>query len=199
MILTETYQERLKNWFDPNHFTHAEGNCAIPIVEKGKGGRPWRLDCHVKNEVLLFRLEKSGLPYIRQRKIADAVMLEILKDKNVRLHIIECKTTVNQTSWKHIKNQFEGALLNALGILGVLEMNIIDDVTFYTAYVNNLLNPKESPLPIAYKNGVGVKFDKMPSDWLDNHISILSIHTASHIKIQLSETDQSLEGEVELQ
>jgi len=198
MILKESRRERLKEWFDSNHYQHLHGSGHMFIEEKTKS-HSWRIDCYVQNEAVCFRLEKkNGIQYLRQKKIADAVILEFLGQRAVRIHILECKKTVGSGAWKHIKSQFEGALLNALALLGILGIDAVQEVVFYTAYLRDRISPEQNPRPSTLKEDAGEWGIQWPADWLDDRVSILSISAAPHMKIQLSAAGEALKGEVAL-
>ncbi|MDM8515123.1 hypothetical protein QUF76_02900 [Desulfobacterales bacterium HSG16] len=188
-MLSETFEQRLL-WIDPNYFER--GNESIVIRENTENG-VLELGCTVRNDSLKFNLEsKNRLSYLKHKKVADAVIFEIVEPDSVRIHIIECKTTVNSgsskksSSWEHVKLQFCGALQNALGVLGILGLSAIRDVKFYTAFINDRISPENNPNPVTLRTGFGENSQIPPLDWMSDKISVLSISSAHHRKIQLN-------------
>lgn len=174
-MLSETFDERLNQWFDPNYYERS--NSKFTVKENGL-----ELDCNVGNDSLKFCLEsKSRLKYLKRKNVADVIILEFVEPEKIRLHIIECKTTVRSDGWIHIKKQFEGALLNILGVLGVLKLSEanIERIIFYTAFKEDKASSKQVQ-PVLLR-----KYKKQIYEWENDAIAILSLSNATHKKIQL--------------
>ncbi len=191
-MLQETFSDRLR-WLQPSGWYEASNNGRIIVCEESEDGNA-EVSCFVRGNAFKFRLEgERKFPYLVNRKCADGVILEQIAGK-WRLHIMECKTTVDSKNWLKIKLQFEGALLRILAIMGILGITRIEKVTFYTAYRHDRLNPMQSTSPALLKAGVGgreIASQSSLMDWQTGHIHVLSIKNAVHKKIQLNSTGKA--------
>ena len=89
------------------------------LTEKGEGQAD--VEVSLSNPCILFRdLENRKLKYFKNNKCADYVLFEY-QGQNWIVHIFELKKTVKTKEWEHIKQQFSGALQNALALAGVLD------------------------------------------------------------------------------
>jgi len=174
-MLKETFEERLK-WLDPNHYEYS--NKKVIVRETAEDGKA-EVCCNVSNFALKIDLgKKNRVHYLRRQNVADGVIFEFIESEKVIIHIIECKRTIKKEIWKKAKEQFEGALLNSLGLMGILGLSDIHNVIFYTAYRNdsissvNLRNAPGNPSPV--------------KDWIEDKISVLSLSQAAHRKIELN-------------
>lgn len=109
------------------------------------------------------------------------------------MHIIECKRTVKNKEWNHIKEQFKGAFLNALAISGYLGINIdMNNVKLYTALRNDKLNEYLKSNPIELKSQVGrfSEFNDM-FEWNEGEVILETFNKiiCKHKKIQLNVND----------
>ena len=116
-----------------------EGEAKICISSK--------FDCfHVKGD-------KNGFPILRNKKYADyLVLLHDQKSDKWILHIFELTRSVGEEDWeKKIIPQFDGALLNAYAICGVMEITEFDKITAHCAYRRD----KNQSSPVRLKNLLG--------------------------------------------
>lgn len=177
-MLSETLEDRIA-WFDSNHYERSNTN--FIVNESGL-----ELDFKVNNDSLKFNLEtKSRLRYLIRKNVADIIIIELIDSENIKLHIIECKTSVKIKTWAHIKTQFEGAVLNVLAVLGLLNISEsnIQDIQFYTAYKNdNISHDRTQPIMLRREN------IRQIDEWEKGEFSILSLSKAAHTKIQLDES-----------
>ncbi len=189
-MLAETFEERLQ-WIDPNHYERSSQ--FVTVRETAKEGEA-EIVFRVANDTLRINLsEDNRLNYLKQKKVADAVIFEFISEHAVRIHIIECKSTVKRNEWEHIKEQFTGAVINAVAMLGVLgfQEQDIQETLFYTAYRKEKLSIDNNPNPGQLKHPVGKS--SRPSayeathEWMNGRISILSLAHARHYKIPLDE------------
>lgn len=144
------------------------------LIEKSEGGEA-DLRVGIFGECILFRgLEKRKLQYFKNNKCADYVIFESGDDICI-LHIFELKRTVKKDEWEHIKQQFSGALQNALALAGVLEVSIsLENVQLHTVYRNDKLNDAANPAVLRKKlhdKSAGSK-DSAGSDWNSRQISL---------------------------
>ena len=116
----------------------------LHLTEKEQGEAD--LELHLQNPCILFQgLEKKGLHYFKNPKCADYVLFE--KRENLWcLHIFELKRTVKVKEWETMKDQFMGALQNALALAGFLDIKIaMDKVYLYSVYRNDKISDAANP------------------------------------------------------
>lgn len=193
--MTDCLDERLK-WLDPNKFQRSDS--CIVVKETAKEGEA-ELRCYVQHDSIAIELDKDDqkrrVNYLKNKRVTDCLILEFLKPEVTNIHIVECKRTIKAEKWREIKEQFEGSLLNALCLCGLLGINELKRVTFYTAFRNDNLNPAASTNTIIGKRGVATPLPSSVSDWRQGKISILSLTSAPHIKIPL---DDNGKGDIRL-
>jgi hypothetical protein len=194
-MLTESFEERLK-WIDPNHYErHSEQIIVKEAQEDGKA----TIFCEVSNDVIKMNFEsQKRIKYLKQQKVADTVLFEFIDTKSVKLHIIECKSTVKADDWNNkIKLQFEGGLLNALAFMGILGLSDIRAIMFYTFYRKEEISTQSIPNPLTLKALPEKKRDdvekrlKAKREWENDYVSILSIKNAHHQKIRLNDNREA--------
>ncbi len=185
-MLTEIFAERLK-WFDPNKLNYTK--TAFTIEDnKNKPENYARISINInQGEAVYAKGEELCFPCLQEKKVADAIIFH-QTEIDTTLHIIECKTTIKEKEWTHIKKQFQGALISAIALHGVLNLKALTNIKLYTAYRNDRLTPSHNPDPVLLKTGVGKSSPPIVTDWLNNHIGLLSLPTISHQKIQLDNT-----------
>ena len=90
---------------------------------------------------------------LTQTKCADVAIWECDGQDRWTLRIIEAKETVdisgNSRGWGHIKRQFLGALIRCQMLAGIFGIRF-DQVTFYTAFVNDNVSHRPKPTPEEY-------------------------------------------------
>ncbi len=173
-------QTRLQ-WLDTNHIQRGQ---SVTIMEPNADGEA-EVSLSAANQLLLVKTtEKNALGYLKQKKVADGTVCEFLTDTAVTLHLIECKRTVTAKKWIHVKEQFQGALLNAFAVCGLLNVNDIREVRLYTAYRNDRLSAEHSPNPVLMKMPVGSRQLTVAQDWQDDSVVVLD-QQFRHQKIQL--------------
>lgn len=186
-MLTESLLERLK-WFDCNKLKYTKAAFFIEEnTEEKKQENYAKISINLnQGEAVYIKGEQLCFPCLQEKKVADAIIFHQTKT-DTTLHIIECKTTVKEKEWIHIKKQFQGALISAIALHGVLNLKTLKDVKLYTAYRKDRLTPSNNPDPVLFKTGVGTISPHIPiaTDWLDNKINLLSLPAISHQKIQL--------------
>ena len=173
-------QTRL-GWLDANHTQQGR---AVTVVETSKEGEA-TVHISAANTLLAVKTtEKNALNYLRQKAVADGTVCEFLADGTVILHLVECKKTVREKSWKHIKKQFHGALLNAFALCGLLNLQQITAIRLYTAYQNDKLSAESSPNPSLIKMPVGSRQPSLARDWRSGSVNIIG-YNFEHQKIVL--------------
>lgn len=161
----------------------------IHIDEKREQGRA-DLTLNLQNPCILFMgLEEHRLGYFKNKKCADHVMFE-QKENDWILHIFEMKRSVGEKEWKKIKEQFRGAIQNALALAGFLDITIdLNRVCVYSVYRNDKLNDVSNPVKLRYQ-----MHDREPRKWAEDcrdwnedriRLDFLNIERFRHNKIPL--------------
>lgn len=110
------------------------------------------LTLHLQNPCILFKdLEHKKLEYFQNKKCADYVLYE-QKAGNWMVHIFELKRTVGEKHWLNMKEQFKGAMQNALAIAGFLGIEVdMDNIYVYSAYRNDKLKDYSNPAKLRFQ------------------------------------------------
>lgn len=185
-----SFEKRI-SWLKSDHFSY--GKQVIVIEKEEEGLAQVEVISHNGNDLCLVKTtQKNRLQYLKCQKVADGTLCEILDNQTTRLHLIECKKTISLSSWIKAINQFEGGLLNLFAVCGVLGLTKVVDVTVYTAYQNNKLDPDKITDPVLLKNKSGSSDPTVYQQWLDNSV-LMQGEFFTHIPIML---DQSGNGKV---
>ncbi|WP_027961058.1 hypothetical protein [Halomonas halodenitrificans] len=168
----EVLEQRLA-WIEPDHF---ERGRAVSIIERKKGGEGTAtFTSPDNNQLLRFNLsEENRLRLLKQRKVADGVLLELGEDgQPVRLHLVELKGGVTTGKWCEIKQQLLGALHNAHALMGLLGLPMPEIVECHTCYTRDRISPQASAQPALFKPGVGVKLPhRQGQDWQQGYCEL---------------------------
>lgn len=183
-MLTENLDQRLQ-WFQ-------EHRCSVGsdqfILEENREEGYTKIICKTNKHCLIFHIEKHGLKCLINESCADHIIFERVSDQSWNLHIIECKKSVGDSEWEKIKKQFEGALLNALALMGVLGIEKLEEIKCYTAFRRDKLTVRECTNPALLKTLVGGPASGNPIlEWRYGRVQILSIKNITHRKIQLDQ------------
>jgi len=89
-------QTRL-GWFDGNH---VQLGSQVRVVEANEEGEAEVTISSTNRLLLVNTSDKSALRYLSQRKVADGTICEFLSDDAVILHLMECKRTVKENTWR---------------------------------------------------------------------------------------------------
>lgn len=158
------------------------------LTEKGQGNAD--LTVNLLAPCILFcDLEHKKLQYFKNKHCADYVIFEFATS-GWRIHIFELKRTVGVDEWQKIKNQFAGALQNALALAGVLGIQTdIRELALYTVYRNDKLNDAANPGKLRYHMNMNGSQAKNPGcqDWNEKKIVLDFAEDISveHHKIKL--------------
>ena len=164
------------------------------LTEKCKQGAA-ELQLDLQYRCILFKnLDKHKLGYFKNEKCADYIVFENI-DKSWFLHIFELKRTVTNSKWEEdIKDQFRGAMQNALAIAGFMGISIeLSKTRLYTAYRYDKINDVANPVKL--RTGLHEKGSERTqtkeSDWDDEKVKIDFLETEylQHIRVQLDIED----------
>lgn len=125
-------------------------NKQLHLEESSEQGKA-DLILNLQNPCIMFKdLENKKLDYFKNAACADYVLYE--QCENIwKAHIFEMKRTISKKHWMHMKEQFKGALQNALAIAGFLGIEMdIDDICMYSVYRNDKLNDYANPAKLRY-------------------------------------------------
>lgn len=161
----------------------------IHLIEKKKQGEA-DLTLNLQNPCILFQgLEDHKLGYFTNHKCADFAVYEQKKD-GWMLHIFELKRSVGEKEWGKMKEQFKGAIQNALAIAGFLDIEIrLDRICVYSVYRNDKLKRFFDPVSLRFQmhnKGEG-KCPEDCQDWNDKEVilNFLGNDKFEHNKIPL--------------
>ena len=130
---------------------HKAGEC-FEISEEHKDGHA-KLTVRAVDECFHVKADKNKFSLLKNQRCADYIIL-IFDSGRIAwsLHIIEFTKSVGRTEWEgKIIHQFDGALLNARAIAGVMELPQFDSITAHCAYRFN----KELASPATQKSMLG--------------------------------------------
>ncbi|MCC8047412.1 MAG: hypothetical protein LIP12_18320 [Clostridiales bacterium] len=115
------------------------------LIERKKEGEA-ELTVKLQNASILFKsLEDKKLQYFEIKKCADFVLFEC-KDDVWYVHIFEMKRSIGPKSWETVKEQFAGALLNALALAGALGIMFqLTHIIVYSCYRNDKIDDSANP------------------------------------------------------
>ncbi|MGP3560182.1 hypothetical protein [Geobacillus sp. BK01] len=149
-----------------------------------------QLTLRCSNETVVFSIKpNSGFPYFRTKNTPDGIVFVKREELHWELHIFECKKTVREDNWEKVKRQFEGGLLHAHMLRGLLNLPPFSKICVYTVYRHDRLLTK-SPNPSLLRQPVGKAVKKLPyMDWNDRCLFILE-NEVPHHHIQLDDSGQ---------
>lgn len=158
------------------------------LTEKGQGEADLTVSL-LAPCILFCDLEHKKLQYFKNKHCADYVIFEFVTS-GWRIHIFELKRSVGVDEWKTIKNQFAGALQNALALAGVLGIQTdIRELALYTVYRNDKLNDAANPGKLRYQMHMNGSQAKTPDcqDWNEKRIVLDFTEdiSAEHHKVKL--------------
>lgn len=165
----------------------------IHLKEKREQGKA-DLTLNLKNPCILFQgLEDHRLGYFRNQKCADHLLFE-QKSDGWMLHIFELKRSVGEKEWKKMKDQFRGAIQNALALAGFLDITVdMDEICVYSVYRNDKLNDVSNPVKLRYQmyDREQRKCAEDCQDWNEDEVllNFLNIEKLKHNKIPLDVED----------
>lgn len=164
------------------------------VSEQDKAGEA-KLTVHCSSEAVAFTIKPGkGFTYLQRKNTPDGIVLMKNKEQNWELHIFECKKTVSESSWDKAKRQFEGGILHAYMLRGLLDLPPFSKICLYTVYRYDKLL-KQTTNPSLLRQPVGLPVTRQPyKEWEDGSIFILNTKIP-HRRIQLNDSG---EGEYQL-
>lgn len=183
-MLSSTYDIRL-SWLDSNLVFASESELELKETEEsGEATLKLRLDNYT---IAFTKWHKHTFPFLKQQKCADHILFEKVDNDNWILHIIEFKKTVTSSQWSKAKLQFNSAVQQATCCMGILCINRISDIRFYTAFREDKLKSANNTNSVLLKTGVGAKAAEIDIDWNLNRVKIecLADKSFKHYKIEL--------------
>lgn len=133
------------------------------------------------------------------RKSVDHVILTF-KDETWSLHLLEMKSSVNDSKWVDIRGKFRASYLNVLALCVFLGIKI-DNTYAYTTYERELFTDAQTTTnPIALKAPLGEKKLSEKAEWESGTVGINLGEKVifKHRKIKMDRTGDGLEGSYNL-
>lgn len=146
-------------YYEPNH--------EFFIVEVQQEGKA---EIHVRSRYPCFHvqnIDKKRFPVLKPQKCADHLVFQFCPDTNTwSLHIFELTRSIHQGIWESkIIPQFDGALLNAYAILGVLHIWDFSEMYVHCGYRKN----KSENSTVDRRAMLG---KPAPADWLNGAVML---------------------------
>jgi hypothetical protein len=138
----------------------AEGFCwvgeeVVEIFEDSADGEA-RVTCALPpgGVGLVFRLDRVGFPFLRQRSAVDWLLFVHLTDGSVDAHLVEFKRTVNPFKWREVKEQMASSVTRTRALAGALGVEV-REVHCYTAFRRDFLSLPATLAPVLVRSPVG--------------------------------------------
>ncbi|WP_099191964.1 hypothetical protein [Tepidibacter mesophilus] len=134
------------------------------IEEKEKSGKS-KLKCKVSDYTVAFlNADKYIFEYLKDRKCADAIILQ-RNDKGLwKVKIIEFKKTINIRTLSKSLKQFKGAVSNVLAISGLLGIESFENIEFYSAFREEKISNIKNENSVILKNVENMRLIKQWED-----------------------------------
>ncbi|MCL6454970.1 MAG: hypothetical protein K6T78_15285 [Alicyclobacillus sp.] len=187
--MTGSFPDRLI-YFN-NEFLHLVGGSNLPAeftVEENSQQGQARIQVQVHNPCLCFhRIDQRKFEYVKEKRCADSVVMEILPTHGWRLHIFELKKRVGHKEWLHIVQQFQGAFLRALALAGILGFGDPVSTTCYTGFRQDAMQSSATAdtvllKPLAYSPSQGHPY----YSWTSGRLHLADFAWAKHVKVPLN-------------
>jgi hypothetical protein len=157
---------------DPSFIECDDTTIAVTETDHdGQGRGPGTLTLTVTTPCIRIRLPRqTPAKWLKEKKCADSVVFEFVPD-GVNLHIVELKSKVGPQEWLKCKQQFCGALHNALAINGVLELSEFRLIRLHLAYTTDTISPQTTAAPSTLKLGLGNRVPGV-ADWIARRVDL---------------------------
>lgn len=137
-----------------------------------------------------WRLITGDLRPIGSEKNADGALLLVRQDGALEAHVMECKQTIDSTTWAKALRQIEWTVVRLLAIAGALHQRV-ERVVLYTAFRTDALSIDESADPelfeLALDEDVGVAAQR-DLDWMRPDVPLPGWSTRfEHVRVQKDE------------
>lgn len=184
--MPQSLLSRCKPHFSRLHHDRAWHNKeTVEISEKATGGAG-TITFNVSLPYLAFRATDNNPPmhWLAASKCADGAFV-LFDDEQAHLHIVELKSKLTAKEWKKVKLQFEGMLLNAMAVAGVIELSHFSSVTCYIAYAEDAISVEKNASPVFYKNLPGTSAAAPEiAEWLAEQLTALDKFKMTLIKLK---------------
>lgn len=159
---------------------------SFSLIEKQAEGHA-KIDVVASNSCAHLGMDKNVFPILSNQRCADHIVFEYVSADNTwNLHIVELTKSISNSIWQtKLCQQYDGALLNALAIAGVLGIELnLSHVKVYSGFRNNKSLDGSSPVELRAPLGV-----PQPPNW--EHSPAKLPHFPSqkftHIPVRLNE------------
>lgn len=180
--------------FFPTHVC-IESGPTIEIEEK-KPDAKGIISFAVKKPCLAIRNpgDKPPLAWAANGKCADGAIV-IETDEGPSAHIVELKSGIGPGTWKSVKSQFEGMLLNVIAVAAAGEVPKPSAVICHNAYKKDQFGSQGAVDPILIKATTGgTSSIGITSDWHEGTVELPGYGQVELRKIQRSLSDGSGTG-----
>ena len=109
--------------------------------------------------------------WLKSAKCADGCVVHVDED-DIHVHIIELKSRVNGSEWSKVQEQFEGMYLNALALLGLMEVRRWRSITCYLAYRREALSAQTTAAASLVKHLPGMPQRRFNLPWEADRIQL---------------------------
>jgi len=166
------------------HWLQYELGQKIPITESASGGAGTVNITSAYRCVLTKGCSNNHpISWSSIQACADGAIFEFTPG-GVRVHIIELKKTITKKTWRHMKEQFAGMLINIIAIKGIAGIGELSEIRVYAAYQNDRFAPETSPNPILLKVALGTgRTVAGVDDWRNQKIELLDNKHVEVIRI----------------
>ncbi|UQA56476.1 hypothetical protein [Polyangium aurulentum] len=138
-------------------FQFVTGPGEVIVHETEKKGYA-RIACRFGEGVraIQWSITAGDLRPIGSEKNADGAVLLVRPDGALEAHVMECKQTIDSSTWKKALSQLEWTVIKLLAIAGALHERV-ERVVLYTAFRSNALAPDESADASLFELPLGVE------------------------------------------
>ncbi len=127
---------------------------------------------------------RTALHWAKEKKAADAGVIELREDGGARAHLVELKSHLDWDQWISVRRQFAGMLVNLYAVCGVLGLPPPEQVFAYVAFRVAAVDPKKTANPASLKAplGSGARPAAL-AEWQDARLSLLDRPSVPLVKV----------------
>lgn len=158
----------MRQLMEPGFIENAESTVVL-TEEEESGKSELRVKLCSKENLCIANLDKKKtelhffLPANAMYKRVDHMIFERKRDGNVKLHLIEMKSSVGERKWVEVKGKFRASYLLALALAGMLALSVSETV-MYTTFEKVEFRPLET-MPSARRLKSGEPLFRMEEEW----------------------------------